>query len=166
VIVEIGNFHGGSLLAWAHLCDLLGHGRAIGVDIDHDFVHEKTRNHPRVTLMAGEACAVFDEVRREIRPDEKNVLVIEDSGHTYEGTLSILRTYASLVPPGGYFIVEDGICHHGLDTGPNPGPYEAIATFVAEHPESASDRDREPFGITWNPTGYLKRVETSQFRPN
>jgi len=79
--------------------------------------------------------------------------------------LNILRTYSSLVPSGGYFIVEDGICHHGLDTGPNPGPYEAIATFVAEHPEFVSDRDREPFGITWNPTGYLKRVETSQSPP-
>jgi cephalosporin hydroxylase len=59
---------------------------------------------------------------------------------------------------GGYFIVEDGICHHGLEIGPSPGPYEAVETFVAERSEFEIDRSREAFGITWNPKGYLKRV--------
>ena len=57
-----------------------------------------------------------------------------------------------------YFIVEDGICHHGLEVGPNPGPYEAVETFVRMDRQFVVDRTREAYGITWNPKGYLKRV--------
>ena len=32
-IVEIGNRYGGSTLAFAHLCDLLGHGQVIGLEL-------------------------------------------------------------------------------------------------------------------------------------
>ena len=55
-------------------------------------------------------------------------------------------------------IVEDGICYHGLETGPRPGPYEAIETFVRENTAFAIDRRRESFLVTWNPNGFLKRT--------
>ena len=35
VIVEIGNSYGGSALLLAHLCDLIGNGRVIGLDLSH-----------------------------------------------------------------------------------------------------------------------------------
>ena len=60
--------------------------------------------------------------------------MIEDSSHTYDNTLAVLRTYSGLTQVGDYFIVEDSICHHGLEVGPSPGPYEAIEAFVAENP--------------------------------
>ena len=161
VIVEIGNFHGGSLLALAHLCDAIGHGRVIGVDLSHHLVPEPVRNHPRVTLIAGDACESFAQVQQLIEANER-VLVIEDSAHTFDNTLQVLRLYAPLVKPGGYFIVEDGICHHGLDVGPNPGPYEAIDAFLRENADFESDRGRERFLLTWNPKGYLKRREKHQ----
>jgi hypothetical protein len=44
------------------------------------------------------------------------------------------------VPVGGYFIVEDTICHHGLDVGPKPGPYEAVDAFLAERAQFERDR--------------------------
>lgn len=156
-IVEIGNKFGGSTLALAHLCDLIGHGQIIGVDITHAHIHEKTKAHPRITLIEGDACAKFAKVRSLI-PFNANVLVIEDSSHTYENTLNVLRLYSSLVPEQGYLIVEDSICHHGLDTGPSPGPYEAIETFVQENTGFIVDREKESFVITWNPKGFLKRV--------
>ncbi len=87
------------------------------------------------------------------------VLIIEDSAHTCEITLNILRTYSPLIKPGSYFIVEDGICHHGLDVGPNPGPYEAIEIFANENIDFEIDRSKEDFFITWNPKGYLKRLK-------
>jgi cephalosporin hydroxylase len=157
VIVEIGNHCGGSTLALAHLCDCLGSGRVIGVDLFHANVAAAARNHPRVTLVEGEACASFERVAALIRPDEQ-VLVVEDSSHTLENTLKILETYAPLIKPGGYFIVEDGICHHGLDGGPFPGPYEAVERFIGGNPCFVVDRSREAFLITWNPKGYLRRV--------
>jgi cephalosporin hydroxylase len=156
VIVEIGNFQGGHLLALAHLCDAMGHGRVIGVDLSHQLVPPVVREHPRVTLIEGDACASYARVEALIAAHEQ-VLLIEDSAHTFEHTLQVLRQYALLVKPGGYFIVEDSICHHGLDTGPKPGPYEAIEAFLQENPWFESDRSREHFLVTWNPRGYLRR---------
>ena len=57
-----------------------------------------------------------------------------------------------------HFIVEDGICHHGLDLGPQPGPYEAVEAFVQANRTFVIDRLKESFGITWNPKGYLKKI--------
>jgi cephalosporin hydroxylase len=158
VIIEIGNAMGGSLLGYAHLCDLLGKGRVIGVDLSHVEVAPIVRQHPRVILVEGDACESFPSVNRLVSRQDR-VLIIDDSSHTYEKTLNILRTYSPLVKVGDYFIVEDGICHHGLTVGPNPGPYEACETFVFENSDFEIDRNRESFLITWNPKGYLRRRE-------
>lgn len=156
-IVEIGNRFGGSTLALAHLCDLIGHGEIIGVDITHRHLHELVRQHPRITLFEGDACSQFYNVRQSI-PFESKVLVIEDSSHTYENTLNVLRLYSSLVHEDDYLIVEDRICHHGVAAGPSPGPYEAVETFEKENPDFVIDRDKESFVVTWNPKGFLRRV--------
>lgn len=155
-IVEIGNYHGGSTLALAHLCDAVQHGQIIAIDIHQQAIAAATRQHPRITLIEGDAGAVFDTVRAFI-PGGATVLVLEDSAHTYAHTLKVLETYSVLLQVGDYFIVEDSICHHGLAVGPNPGPYEAIATFIQHHPEFKIDRDRESFLISWNPTGFLQK---------
>lgn len=159
VIIEIGTHHGGSSLALAHYCDALGRGRVIAVDLDLAGVPETVRRHPRITLIEGDAVQSAARVAELIGPDE-TALVIEDSAHTYDNTLAVLRAYSRFVKPGGYFIVEDGICRHGLADGPSPGPYEAAADFLAERPEFEADRDRESFLVTWNPGGYLRRRET------
>ncbi len=158
-IVEIGNFRGGSALALAHLCDALGHGNVIGLDLSHEAVPDLVRQHPRIRLVSGDACASLPTVASLVAGG--SVMVIEDSAHTYDNTLAVLRTYAPLVTVGSYFIVEDGIIHHGLDGGPSPGPYEAIETFVLENDAFQIDRQRESFLITWNPKGYLRRRRDS-----
>ena len=156
VIIEIGNKYGGSALALAHLLDRLDRGRIIAIDIDHRPVHPAARAHPRITFIEGDACALADQVKALV-PAGAEVLVIEDSSHTYDNTLGVLHAYSELIQPGGYFIVEDSICHHGLDVGPSPGPFEAIETFVGRNPAFEIDRARESFLITWNPKGYLRR---------
>lgn len=156
-IVEIGNYTGASTLALAHICDHLKKGHVIGVDINHQNLHPLAQQHPRISFLRGEATQLFSEVRAMI-PEDVEVLVIEDSSHTYDNTLAVLNTYQSLVKPGGYFIVEDSICHHGISIGPNPGPYEAIEAFIQHNPHFVIDRNRESFTLTWNPRGYLKRV--------
>jgi cephalosporin hydroxylase len=130
--------------------------RLIGVDISHELVAECVRIHPRITLLEGDACQVFGQVAHLLKGQER-LLIIEDSSHTYENTLAVLRTYSPLLNPGNYFIVEDGICYHGLDVGPKPGPYEAIETFVAENAAFVIDRSKEDFLITWNTKGFLRR---------
>jgi cephalosporin hydroxylase len=158
VIIEIGNNWGGSTLALAHFLDNLDYGRIIGVDISHQKVPEKVRAHPRVQFIEGDAIAVFEQVKANILPDEK-VLVIEDSAHTYEHTIRVLELYSTFIDKDGYFIVEDSICHHGLDVGPSPGPYEAITDFVYERDDFVVDREKESFLITWNPKGFLRKCK-------
>ena len=155
VIVEIGIYNGGSTLYFAHLFDLIGKGRVIGIDLTHETVPSQVKQHKRITLLEGDACAIFDKVRAMISPGER-VLVIEDSSHTYDNTLQVLRKFSPLIRPGDYFIVEDSICYHGLDTGFYPGPYEAVKTFMQENADFTVDRSKE-FLITWNPMGYLRR---------
>ncbi len=157
VIVEIGNANGGSALFLAHLCDIMGKGRIVGIDLSHRTVPDYVRSHPRITFIEGDACHSFESVARLISEDER-VLVIEDSAHTYDNTLNVLRLYSKLIKLGDYFIVEDSVCHHGLAVGPKPGPYEAIEAFINENADFEIDRSREHFMITWNPKGYLKRT--------
>ena len=156
VIVEIGSYCGGSALSLAHLCDHLNKGRIIAVDIDHSRLNQTVKNHPRISLVTGDACEVFDEVAAMCR-DCASVMVIEDSSHEYQNTLNVLKKYSQLVTIGNYLIVEDGICHHGLNIGPSPGPYEAISDFIKTNGNFIIDRRKEAFFITWNPQGYLKR---------
>ena len=156
-VVEIGNFHGGSTLALAHICDSLGVGRVIAVDSTHDNIAAAAKAHPRITLLTGDACEMAPRVEQAVS-GSKSIMVIDDSLHTFEHTLRVLETYSPMVGVGYYFIVEDGICHHGLDVGPRPGPYEAVEAFVARNGNFIVDREKENFGITWNPKGYLKKI--------
>ncbi len=159
VVVEIGNRFGGSSLALAHFLDILGRGRIIGVDIDHSQVPALVRDHPRIRFITADAVEGFSRVR-ELVSDHEKVLVIEDSAHTFDNTLGVLRNYSRLISPGGYIIVEDSICHHGLDVGPSPGPFEAVEAFLSATDDFESDRDRESFVVTWNPKGFLRRRES------
>lgn len=156
-IIEIGNFNGGSTLSLAHICNCLGNGTVIGIDISHANVPDIVKSHPRILMIEGDACESFQSVRNIVN-EAASVLVIEDSSHTFDNTLNVLKTYSKLIKKGGYFIVEDGICHHGLDIGPDPGPYEAIEVFIEQNQDFEIDRGKESFFITWNPKGYLKKV--------
>lgn len=157
VIVEVGNYHGGGLLYFAHLCDAIGTGHVLGVDKSHRLIAQQVRAHPRVTLVEGDAVASFDRVR-ELVPQGARVLVVEDSAHTFDTTLGVLRHYGELLQVGDYLVVEDTICHHGLALGPRPGPREAVEAFLQESTAFVADRRREGFAITWNALGYLRRV--------
>ena len=163
VIVEIGNFKGGGLLAWAHLLDNLKiDGKVIGVDINQEGIAPLVKVHPKITLLEGNAFTskMVSKVNSLVK-DLSPVIVIDDSAHDYKSTLSSLRGYSVFVTVGSYFIVEDGICWHGLNVGPKPGPYEAVETFLKEEQgkDFVLDRSQEAFLITWNPKGYLKRVK-------
>lgn len=158
LIIEIGNFRGGSAIAMADIQNRFGHGRVIGIDIDHQYLDEKAKADSRITFITGDAVSSFEQVKNLIRQDDR-ILIIEDSSHTYENTLNVLRKYWPLVNVGSYFIVEDSICYHGIEEGPNPGPYEAIQAFLEENNNFIPERSREGFVITWNPNGYLKRIK-------
>lgn len=154
VIVEIGNYAGGSTLFLANILDAIGFGKILAVDIDHSKV--KDINHKRIKWITGDATSsdVFQQVKSEITKEDK-VMIVEDSSHTYNNTLSILELYCGLVSNGCYFIIEDGICKEDYIEGPKPGPYEVIHEFLKKHNEFRIDKNREKFLLTYNPDGYL-----------
>lgn len=156
VVVEVGNLHGGSAAALADFMIKCGGGDVIAVDIDHSRIHDLARSRSNIDWIEGDATSLFPEVQERV--GNRTCLVIEDSLHSYENTLSVLKHYSQLVSEGSYMIVEDTICHHGLDVGPNPGPFEAVETFLQQTEVFEVDASRESWGITWNPSGYLRRI--------
>lgn len=159
VFIEIGNKWGGSVLMFSHIFKNIGlDTRIIGIDTRHKILNERARAIPNSVFIEGDAVSVFEEVRKHIKVGEK-VMIMDDSTHTYNETLAILKKYHELVTPGQYFIVEDGIMNHGLKkTDPAFNAYKACEDFVEEHPEFVIDRERELFILTYNPKGYLLRI--------
>jgi len=158
VIVEIGSAQGGSTLYFAHLCELLGNGIVISVDVDHEPFQAR---HDRIVCVTGasDEAHVREEVHRLAA--DKPALVIQDGDHSKEAVLNDLRHYADLIPPGGYFIVEDGIIdlfHPGNGIGRSfDGPMCAVEAFLQERPDFEIDASRERYLLTQNPKGYLRR---------
>jgi cephalosporin hydroxylase len=157
LIVETGTYRGGSALYLASLCDLMDSGEVLSIDIQP--VREDYPSHPRVTYLGGRSSTdpeVVDEARE--RAGGRPILVILDSDHSQQHVEAELAVYAPLVPVGSYVIVEDsniGKIRKDL----MPGPLEAIETFLARTDEFVVDREREKFLITFNPSGYLRRVK-------
>ena len=156
LVVETGTYRGGSASYLASLCDLLGRGEVISIDIEP--ARDDYPQHPRITYLAGRSStepAVVDEVRE--RAAGRPILVILDSDHSQAHVESELAAYAPLVPVGCYVIVEDSNIGQ-IRKDLMPGPLEAIETFLAQTDEFVVDREREKFLITFNPSGYLRRV--------
>ena len=156
LVVETGTYRGGSAAFLASMCDLLGEGEIVSIDIEQ--VRDDYPNHPRITYLGGRSSTdadVLAEVRA--RAEGKRTLVILDSDHSQRHVEAELAEYAGLVPVGGYVIVEDSNIGQ-IRKDLLPGPLEAIETFLATTDAFEIDRSREKFLITFNPSGYLRRV--------
>jgi cephalosporin hydroxylase len=155
VIVETGTLHGGSAHYLAGMCQLVGRGRVVSVDI----AAEARPPHPLVTYIDGSSTApeVFERVRQQVE-GEAPVLVILDSDHSRSHVLEEMRLYGDLVTPGGYLIVEDtNVNGHPVNVAHGPGPMEAVDEFLARDSRFRVDDWPERMLLTFNPRGYLLR---------
>jgi cephalosporin hydroxylase len=158
LVVETGTYRGGSAFFLASICDLLDAGEIVSIDIEQ--VRDDYPSHPRITYLGGRSSTDPDVVREVCgRAEGKRVLVILDSDHSQAHVEAELEVYAGLVPVGGYLIVEDSNIGR-IRKDLMPGPLEAIETFLPSPAGSGFeiDRTREKFLITFNPSGYLRRV--------
>lgn len=158
VVVECGTAEGGTTLYLASMCDLIGSGRIVSVDID---TKPKRPAHPRITYLSGSSTApdVFDAVKKHIARDEK-VMVILDSDHSKKHVDEELKIYSNLVSRDCYLIVEDSnVNGHPVLPDHGPGPMEAIDEFLQKDDRFIIDDGKEKFYMTFNPRGYLKRVK-------
>jgi cephalosporin hydroxylase len=156
LVVETGTYRGGSALFLASICHLLDVGEVVSIDVEP--VRDDYPEHPRITYLGGRSSTdpnVVGEVRE--RAAGRNVLVILDSDHSQAHVEAELEVYAPLVPIGCYLIVEDSNIGR-IRKDLMPGPLEAIETFLARSDSFEIDREREKFLITFNPSGYLRRV--------
>jgi cephalosporin hydroxylase len=156
LIIETGTARGGSAYFMACMCDLLGKGRIVTVDVRD----VERPSHPRITYLHGSSVdpAILDQVRATIEPGER-VMVALDSDHSEEHVYAELQEYPQLVTKGNYLIVEDtNVNGHPVWPDHGPGPMEALQRFLAETDDFEVDRSCEKFLLTLNPSGYLRRI--------
>ena len=175
VIIETGVAHGGSLVFYATLCQALGRGRVIGVDIEirphNRAAIEAHHLSERITLLEGSSTApgIVAQVHQLVKPGE-TCLVILDSCHTREHVLAELEAYHSLVTTGSYIVATDGVMMnvHDVPRGQaewrSDNPATAAQEFATAHPEFVLEQPVWPFNestlrrnITHWPDAYLRR---------
>lgn len=156
IVVETGTYRGGSALFLASMCDLLEEGEVVSIDIEP--LRDDYPQHPRITYLAGRSSTDSDVVSEiRARADGRRTLFVLDSDHSQAHVEAELEAYAPLVPVGCYVIVEDSNIGR-IRKDLLPGPMQAIEAFLARTDEFEIDREREKFLITFNPSGYLRRV--------
>jgi cephalosporin hydroxylase len=169
LVIETGVAHGGSLIFYASILELIGKGRVVGIDIDIR-AHNRAaiEAHPmfrRIELIEGSSVddGVFARVRAAAE-GQQTVLVALDSNHTHEHVLAELRLYSQLVTPGSYLIAFDTIVEQmpeefsaGRPWKPGDNPATAVAQFLKETDRFAVDEeiDRKLL-ISVAPGGYLR----------
>jgi cephalosporin hydroxylase len=169
VIIETGIAHGGSLIYYASLMELLGKGRVIGIDIEIRPHNRKViEKHPffkRVSMiqMSSVDEAIMPLLKKKIS-NREIVMVLLDSNHTRDHVLAELKLYERLVSKNSYMVVFDtrasslaqvGICKSVYRKN---GPSEAIASFLEENKKFEVDRSYNKLFVSYTLDGFLKRV--------
>lgn len=147
MIVETGTNQGGSAEWFARFA------KVVTVDIV-----PRAMTHPRITQIAGSSTdeAVLSWVR-ELTKGER-VMVSLDSDHHADHVRAEITTYAPLVSPGCYLVVEDGIVRW-MDGENYPGPLDAIEEMLVDNPDWVRDQQLEDmFPVTMYPAGWWLRA--------
>lgn len=176
VIVETGIAHGGSLIFYASLMELIGKGQVIGIDIDiRPHNRMAIEAHPmakRITMVEGSSTSqdIVDRVRGMIKPTDV-VMLILDSDHSRDHVMNELRAFADLVTPGSYILSQDGVMQKvagmprtNTDWEVN-NPISAVKAFLTDRPDFVLEKPVRPFDetletpdCTHHPVGWLRRV--------
>jgi cephalosporin hydroxylase len=170
VIVESGVAHGGALMLYASILELLGRGKVIGLDIEiRKYNRLAIEAHPlssRIQLIESDSLSdeALKAVRSAITPGDR-VLIALDSNHTREHVRRELERYAPLVTPNSYLVVFDAVMALVADA-PAAGegwdqdnPLEAVREFLAGNDDFEVDRSFERLAVTYCPGGFLRRRE-------
>lgn len=170
LIIETGIAHGGSLIYYASLLELIGKGEVLGIDIDiREHNRREIEAHPmfkRIEMLQGSAIdeTLVAEVARRAKGKE-TIMVCLDSNHTHDHVLRELELYAPFVTVGSYCVVFDtivedmprGAYDRPWDVGNNPktAVWEYLKTNDSFEIDHSIDNK---LLISVAPEGYLKRV--------
>ena len=177
LIIETGIAHGGSLIFYASLLEMLsvsgfGEGKVLGIDIDiREHNRKEIESHPmykNIDMIQGSSISqeIIEQVKKHSEGKER-ILVILDSNHTHEHALKELIAYAPLVSKDSYCVVFDTLIEDmPADSYPDrpwglgDNPKTAVWEYLKTHPEFEIDKDiQNKLLITVAPDGYLKRIK-------
>lgn len=172
LIIETGIAHGGSLIFHASICELIGKGEILGVDIDireHNKVEIlKHKMSKRISMIQGSSidAEVVKQVSEKARGKEK-VLVILDSNHTHNHVLEEMKAYAPLVSKDSYLLVFDTVVedlpndfneNRPWSVGNNPKT--AVLEFLKSNDDFVVDYSVDnKLLLSVAPDGYLKKIK-------
>jgi len=173
LVIETGIAHGGSLIFYASILELIGHGEVLGIDIDireHNKIEiEKHPMFKRISMIQGSSidAAIVDEVKKHAAGKQK-IIVCLDSNHTHDHVLHELEMYAPFVSVGSYIVVFDtivedlpeGYFSQARPWGISNNPKTAVASFLKNNGNFEIDHAIDnKLLISVSPGGYLKRVK-------
>lgn len=175
LVIETGIAHGGSLILYSSILELIGKGgEVLGIDIE---IREHNRiaieEHPmykNITMIEGNAIGeeVASKVKDFIREKgKKNIMLVLDSNHTHEHVAKELELYSPLVTKGSYIVVFDTVIEDVPETffpnrpwGKGDNPKTAVWEFLKKNDRFEIDKKIEDkILITVAPDGYLKCIK-------
>ena len=174
LIIETGIAHGGSLIFYASILELIGKGEVLGIDIDiREHNKMAIENHPmfkRIKMIQGSSIdpLIVDEVESHTTGKEK-ILVVLDSNHTHDHVLAELQMYSPFVSVSSYIVVYDTIVEklpenylpgHTRPWGIGDNPLTAVNAFLQTNLHFEIDKSiNDKLLISVAPDGYLKRIK-------
>lgn len=172
LIIETGIAHGGSLILYASILELIGNGKVLGIDIDirehnQKEIEEHSMNK-RIIMLEGSSVSeeIFKQVEKFCTSQEK-ILVCLDSNHTHDHVLKELEFYSQFVSINSYLVIFDTLIEDIPDEysknrpwGVGSNPKTAVHEFLKNRDDFVIDRQFEnKMIITTAPDGFLKRVK-------
>lgn len=164
LIIETGIAHGGALIFYASMLELIGHGHVLGIDIDireHNYV--EIIKHPMVKRISMiEGSSTDDEIVEVAREFAKGkTMVCLDSLHTHDHVIHELELYSPLVTKGSYLVVFDTCIEDLPETdrpwGKGNNPKTALDEFLKSNDRFVVE-NLDKLMITVAPGGYLRCV--------
>ena len=173
LIIETGIAHGGSLIYYASLLELIGNGEVLGIDIDiREHNRKEIENHKmfkRIKMIQGSSIAAetLEQVKKYANGKQR-IIVVLDSNHTHDHVMRELELYSPFVSPGSYIVVFDtivedlpeGYFSQSRPWGIGNNPKTAVLEFLKTNENFVIDEmiDNKLL-ISVGPKGYLKRVQ-------
>lgn len=180
VLIESGSLSGGSAAIWARMFRrIIGDEfRIITVELKREHLHAAfIESDPNIVSLVGDVLSpeIIEQVRALV-PDGWPTMVTLDSAHDGLHVCREIATYAPLVTPGQFLIVEDGYlgacwggtvaperCHAEVAAGNARAfdywdcPLGAVEALLATSDDFEIDFEKNRFVTTQNPFGFLRR---------
>jgi cephalosporin hydroxylase len=174
LIIETGVAHGGSVVYYASLLELIGgDGLVIGIDIDiRKHNRDLIESHPmmkRIQLIEGSSVSntIVEQVKAFAQL-KKKIMVCLDSNHTHDHVLEELKLYAPLVTKGSYCVVFDSVVEDmpsdydwGVRTwGKGNNPKTALFEYLKMDDSFEINKEIDnKLLISVAPDGFLKKIK-------